>query len=98
MKLRNVLNDPMDDDLCLDKVVMAFAGISEKFRHIEYKNSIHSYREASKALNKAKRVLKEFETRFRNEIKESIINELSRVDKRIDSKNIENNDQYFLED
>jgi hypothetical protein len=98
MKLRNVLNDVRKEEVCLDDVVMAFASSSEKFRMLEYKNSIHSFREASKALNRAKKTLKDFEERFRGEIKESIVKELSRTEKRLDSKNIENNDKFFLED
>ena len=93
LKIRNVLDDPRGEDLCLNDVIMALASSSEQFRHLEYKNSAHSYREASKAWNAAKKKFKDFEVRLRGEIKESIVKEISRIDKRVDPKG--NNDEFF---
>ncbi len=97
LKLRNVLSDPMEEDLCLEDVIMELAACSEKFRFLEYRNKPHSYKEALKAFNKAKKKFKEFETRFKGEIKESIFIAYSRIDKRVDPKKPEEFDS-FLDD
>ncbi len=97
LRIRYVLNDPRGEVVCLNDVVMAFANTSEKFRHLEYKDSVHSFREARKAFNLAKKKMKEFEERMQNEIKEDIMKAVSKVDKRVDPKKPESFNS-FLED
>jgi len=83
LKIRNILNDTRKEEVCLDDVVMAFANSSSKLKQLEYNNSFHSYREASKAFNEAKRVMVDFEARLRGEVKESIVLAVSKVDPRV---------------
>jgi len=92
LRLRYVLNDPREEVVCLNDVVMAFANASEKFRHLEYKNSAHAFREARKAFNVGKKVMKEFEVRMQNEIKEEIIKAKSKT-KELNPN--EDNNKYF---
>ncbi len=96
-KLRNVLNDPRGEEVCLDTVIKAFAAISDQLRHLEYKNSAHSLREAKKAFRAAKKILVDFEERLKVEITEDIVKALSKVDKRVNPKDAESIREYFGE-
>jgi hypothetical protein len=85
-KIRNILEDPFEEDVCLNDVVMAFVGLSDYMSRLEYENKVHYYKEASKELTKAKKKFQEFEHRFRNEIRVDVIEKISRYDKRVDPK------------
>lgn len=86
LKLRNVLKDIRGEEVCLEDVIMAFAGCSAKFSALEYKNTKHSFKEARKAFNEAKKIMQDFEVRFKGPIREDIILALSKIDKRVDIK------------
>ncbi|MHA1166317.1 MAG: hypothetical protein ACTSRU_00735 [Candidatus Hodarchaeales archaeon] len=84
LKIRNVLKDIYEEEICLEDVIMAFVACSKKMAPLEYKNSKNSFDEARKAFNKAKRTMQDFEARFKGPIKEDIILAISKVDPRID--------------
>ena len=88
-RLRYILNDPTNEKVCLDDVVMVLANTAEKLRHVEYKNSAHSLREAKKAFRIAKNLMTEFEVRLKGEITEEVVKAYSKIDKRDDPNNEE---------
>jgi hypothetical protein len=96
-RIRYLLDDPYNEKVCLNDVIMAFASTSEMLSKLEYKNTAHALREAKKAVKKAKLKMIEFELRLRNEVTEEVTKELSKIDKRVDPKNPENNKQFFGE-
>lgn len=85
-KIRNILEDPNGEEICLNDVIIKIAGLSDYFSRLEHEDSVHYYKEASKAFTSAKKTFQDFEHRFRNEIREDIIERKSKYDKRIDPK------------
>lgn len=96
-RLRYVLDDPTGSVVCLNDVVMAFANTSEKLRHIEYKNTAHSLREAKKAFRIAENLMIAFKMRLKDEITEEVATALAKVDKRVDPNNKEQREEFFGE-
>ena len=96
-RLRYILNDPSRNKVCLDDIVKVLANTSEKLRHLEYKNSAHSLREAKKAFRVAKNLIVDFEVRLKGEITEEIVKAISKVDKRVDPNNEEQIKAFFGE-
>jgi hypothetical protein len=94
-RIRYVLDDPRGESVCLNDVVKAYIRASEKIRHLEYKNSAHSLREAKRVMREAKKVAAEFEVRLKNEITTDVMTELSKIDKRVDLKNLKNSKKFF---
>lgn len=94
-KLRNVLEDPLGQEVCLKDVLEAFIGCSKRMSALEYKNSAWALREAKKALREAEKVMLEFKRRIKVDITEEVIEALSKIDKRVVPDNFKKNEEYF---
>ena len=93
-KLRNVLEDDWNEDVCLNDVIKAFVGTSKRMSALEYKNSAWALREAKKEFREAERVMLKFKARLKGEITEEVVKALSKIDKRIDPNNPKKNTQF----
>ena len=85
-KLRNILEDAYEEDLCLNDVIKKLVSISEPLSKLEHKSSMHLYKQASKAMTEAKKKFQDFDKRFRGEIRDSVMTDISTFDKRVDPK------------
>lgn len=85
-KIRNILEDPHEEDLCLNDVIKELVSLSKPLSKLEHDSTMHLYREASKAMTKAKKKFQDFEKRFRGEIRDEVMKEISTFDKRVDPK------------
>jgi len=72
-KIRNVLNDPYEEDVCLDDVIKALVGSGKGLAPLEYKNTKHALKTGKRAFKEAKMVFLAFEKRLKEEIGADII-------------------------
>lgn len=94
-RIRYVLDDPRGEVICLNDVIKALAKTSHQLKNLEFKNTAHALRESKRALKEAKAKFIEFELRLKNEITQEVAKDLSRIDKRIDPSNMENNTEFL---
>ena len=94
-KLRNVLEDDFNNDVCLDDVIKAFVGLTKRRAELEHKNTPYALTEAKKGLRAAEKVFLEFKARIKGPITEEVITYNSKIDKRVVPDNFKKNKEWF---
>ncbi len=87
-KLRNVLTDDLNEDVCLDDVIKALVSTSKRMSALEHKSSAYALREAKRGFREAERKFLEFKKRLNGPITEEIIKIHSKIDKPVRHHNL----------
>lgn len=83
IKKRNLLSDPVKEELCLDDLVHALIGCSKSLAILEHKNTGPALSRSKKDLIEFKKKFIEFETRIKKQITYEVKEEISKKDKSI---------------
>lgn len=78
IKLRNLLSDPVKQDVCLDDLIFKLTNCSKAIAVLEHKNTKTALDSAKKQMNEFKRLYIEFENRIRGRVTVEVLDAVSK--------------------
>lgn len=96
MKIRNLLSDPVKQEICLDDLVHKLIGCGIQLSNLETKNTGDALKASKKALAEFQKDFTEFQLRIRTTVTNEVMETISKRDKSVKIGNPEKLLEYRL--